>query len=149
MSTTALQTLLTRVHRFLKKNADHKGAAQLQAAFDEIRHALRANPKDERQLQKLGGLQLRMGLKNGAIDAYLLACQSYCDDGFYQKAVGVYKQALRIDNKRYDILEMLGDAYADANKKKEALKQYQALVELHLIENRSKEGFRLFDKMEE
>lgn len=149
MSTTALQTLLTRVQRFLKKNADHKGAAQLQAAFDEIRHALRANPQDERQLQKLGELQLRMGLKNGAIDAYLLACQSYCDDGFYQKAVGVYKQALRVDNKRYDILEMLGDAYADANKKKEALKQYQALVELHLKENRSKEAFRLFDKMEE
>ena len=69
------------------------------------------NPKDVRILLKVGDLQARRGEKQLATEAYLKAADSYTEQGFYLKAVAVYKHILKIDPRQTEVAAKLRDVY--------------------------------------
>ncbi len=64
---------------------------QLDKAAKEFQRALDEDPDDVRILQKLAELYQKMGKKEQAADCFEKVAKTYAAQGFYQKAVALYK----------------------------------------------------------
>lgn len=103
---------------------------QIDKAIEEYERILRIDPKDFKLRQKLGDLYLRKGKKNEAINQYLNVADIYIKDGFYLKAIAIYRQILRTDPTKYDIYEKLADLYKKLGLTGDALTQLRSLAEI-------------------
>ena len=80
-------------------------------AIKELLHVVAADPNDVRVWLQLGDLYAKKGTKREAMDAYLRVAQSYEAQGFFLKAVAVYKQTVEIDAKRVDVIVKLAELH--------------------------------------
>src|SRR5207237_9025901 len=86
----------------MDKNKSIESAAKLIAkgAFDkavkEYQRVLELDPDDVRILQKLAELYQKMNRKAEAADCFEKVARTYSQQGFYLKAVALYKQVLKV-----------------------------------------------------
>ncbi|MEK6606592.1 MAG: tetratricopeptide repeat protein [Myxococcota bacterium] len=85
-------------------------------------------PKDVRIWLKVGDLQARRGEKQLATEAYLKVADTYTEQGFYLKAVAVYKQILKIDASLIEVNLRLADLYKHLGLLNDAMQQYEAIA---------------------
>src|SRR5258708_15238554 len=71
-----------------------KGA--LDKAVKEYQRVLEIDPDDVRVLQKLAELYQKMNRKAEAADCFEKVAKTYSQQGFYLKAVALYKQVLKV-----------------------------------------------------
>lgn len=107
---------------------------QLDKAILEFRKIVQADPSDVRTWLKIGDLSTRLNQKEAAIDAYIKAADQYADQGFFDKAVAVYKLVLNVDPNRVDIMMRLGEMYEMLHLHREALSIYEQLSDRKLKE---------------
>src|SRR5467141_2762523 len=95
-----------------------KGA--LDKAVKEYQRVLELDPDDVRVLQKLAELYQRMNRKAEAADCFEKVARTYSQQGFYLKAVALYKQVLKVIDRvevsiahQPELLVQLGEADAD------------------------------------
>jgi len=80
-------------------------------AIKELLHVVAADPNDVRVWLQLGDLYAKKGSKREAIDAYLRVAQSYEGQGFFLKAVAVYKQTVELDGQRVEVMVKLAELH--------------------------------------
>ncbi len=102
---------------------------QLDKAVVEYQRALREEPNDVRVLLKIGDLQVRMNARPAAVETYARVAATYDQQGFFLKAVAVYKQILQIDLARVDFYYKLADAYLKLGLVSDAMQNLEALAQ--------------------
>ena len=103
---------------------------QYDKAIKEYVKLLDADPKDSRILQKIGELYQKKGDNAEAANYFLRVGESYSADGFFLKAVAVYKQVLKLDEKRVDVNLKLAELYQQLGLMSDAMAQLQ-IVSAH------------------
>src|SRR5215510_5978137 len=70
---------------------------QIDKAVKEYLRIVQEDPKDVRVWLKIGDLYEKKGSKQEAIETYAKVARFYHEQGFFLKAVAVYKQILKLD----------------------------------------------------
>jgi pilus assembly protein FimV len=115
----------------LDKNKIIEAAAKLVAkgaydkAIKEYQKVLDADPKDVRTLQKMGELYQKKNENAQAAVYFTRVAESYTADGFFLKAVALYKQVLKLDPSLVDINAKLAELHQQLQLIGEAMAYYQ------------------------
>jgi len=109
-------------------------------AIVELQRLLEAEPGDVYALLKLGEVYARKGSKLQAVRTYEQVAEHYVEQGFYRKAVPVYKQVLRIDPGRLETSLRLAQMYQELGFTNEALSTYEVVAAGHAREGRIEEA---------
>ena len=70
----------------------------------------------------------KWGNVESALDTYKQVADHYSRDGFFLKAVAVYKQMLKLDPSAISIYTKLAELYNQLGLNSEAMKQYQIVA---------------------
>jgi tetratricopeptide (TPR) repeat protein len=116
------------------RRADHRSALRRYTRLTGL------DPDNPNLHLKVAELSLRLENKAGAIDAYLKAASLFVRDAFDAKAVSLYKQALRIDPKRYEICDLLATTYQRIGRVGDAIQALDTAAKTLEQEGRSAES---------
>src|SRR4051812_32358159 len=117
----------------MDKNKVIESAAKLIAkgSFDkavkEYQRVLESDPDDVRVLQKLAELYQKMNRKSDAADCFEKVARTYSAQGFYLKAVALYKQVLKVID-RVEVNVRLAELYQQLGLVGDATKEWQAVA---------------------
>ena len=113
---------------------------QLDKAIREYRKVVDEDPRDVRIWLKIGDLQARRGASSEAVETYSKVAEYYSEQGFYLKAVAVYKQILRLDPELVDVNLRLAELYKQLGLLNDAMRQYEQVSNHLHQQGRSREA---------
>ena len=133
--------------RALAAAEKYVGKGKLDAAIKEYRKVLKETPNDTGTLNRLGDLLARKGRLQEAIEMFEQTARHYADDGFFVKAIAIYKKIIRLDPDRLDVYEHLADLYQRQGLTKEARTQYDVVIERCQARGDSEGVIRAYQRM--
>jgi tetratricopeptide (TPR) repeat protein len=89
---------------------------------------LAEDAKDVRVLLKVGELHQKKGDDRAAADAFKKVADTYSEQGFFLKAVAVYKQIVKLDPDDVRVNERLAGLYQQLGLLSDAMSQYQLMA---------------------
>src|SRR6201987_1208369 len=98
---------------------------QIDKAGKEYLRIVQEDPKDVRIWLKIGDLYARKNAKQDAIETYLKVARFYHEQGFFLKAVAVYKQILKLDPRLVDVILKLAELYCPLGLMSDAVQHYE------------------------
>jgi len=108
---------------------------QFAKAIKEYLKVVQQDDKDVRIWLKIGDLYAKLGKKPEAAETYAKVAQFYSDQGFYLKAVAVYKQILKLDPTHIDSSQKLAKMYEELALTSDALTTYEAVADAYMAQN--------------
>jgi len=141
------EKLLQSAAKFAEKKKYDKAIA-------EYRRIVESDPTDTRTMLKIGDLQSRMLDFQGAIQTYNQVAEQYAKDGFFLKAIAVYKQIRELIKKhapelatRFShVTPRLADIYAKLNLTSDALTAYDEVATQLQKAGKDREAVEIFKK---
>ncbi|HWV39366.1 MAG TPA: tetratricopeptide repeat protein [Vulgatibacter sp.] len=118
-------------NKFTQAAAKLVQKGQLDKAIAEYQKARKADPKDVRILLKIGELQQKKGDNLTAAATLLEVAKSYAADGFFLKAVAVYKQIVKLDPDRIEVNLELAELYQQLGLLSDAMGQLRIVANHH------------------
>jgi tetratricopeptide (TPR) repeat protein len=122
---------------------------KVQKAIEEYQIIVDNDPSDIRTLLKIGDLHAKLGNIEAATDTYRKVAEHYAKDGFFLKAIAVFKQILKLDPGVIGIYVRLAELYNQLGLNSEAMKQYQIVVKHYENKGMKKESLDILKKMAE
>ena len=113
--------ILESVAKLVAKGAYDKAIKELQKILD-------SDPKDVRVLQKMGELYQKKNDNPGAAQYFIKVAESYSNDGFFLKAVALYKQVLKLDPSLVTVNLKLAELHQQLQLVGEAMAYYQVVA---------------------
>jgi len=89
----------------------YQSRGQYDKAIAQYKKLVDTDKRDVRSLLKIGDLHVRKGDRGSAIETYETVAGHYAQQGFFLKAIAVYKQILKLDPSRLDAQVRLGEMY--------------------------------------
>lgn len=120
---------------------------QFDKAAKEYQRILEEDPKDVRALQKLAEIHQRAGRTQDAVALLLRVAESYTEQGFFLKAVAVYKQVLKSAQGRVDVHLRLAQLYQQLGLIGDATAQYQIVVDHHDQSGQTREALSVLRRL--
>ena len=120
---------------------------QLDKAIREYEKVVEADPRDVRTRLKIGDLYAKKGSIRDAADTYLQVAEAYSQQGFFLKAVAVYKQILKLDPNLVDVNIRLAELYHQLGLMSDAMAQYQSVANYYEKEGDTRSSFQTLQKM--
>ena len=120
---------------------------QLDKALKEYQKILEVDANDVRVLLRIAELHARRGDSKSAVDTYMKVAEQYTTQGFFLKAVAVYKNILKIDEARLEAYEKLAELYMQLGLTNDAMVQYGVLCDIHEKGGRAREMLDTLRKM--
>ncbi|HEY2747732.1 MAG TPA: tetratricopeptide repeat protein, partial [Polyangia bacterium] len=114
--------------------------SQFEKAIKEYLKVVADDDKDVRIWLKIGDLYAKLGKKSEAAETYAKVAQFYSDQGFYLKAVVVYKQILKIEPRLVDVNHKLAELYKQLGLLSDAMQQYEAVAAFYHREGKTREA---------
>ncbi|HET6372023.1 MAG TPA: tetratricopeptide repeat protein [Candidatus Polarisedimenticolia bacterium] len=102
---------------------------KIDAAIAQYEILVKDNPRDVNTINKIGDLYSRLGKKKDAIHQFSKIGEQYTKDGFFLKAIAIYKKIVKLDPASVDSLQRMADLHARQGLVNEARSQYQLLIE--------------------
>ncbi len=118
-------------------------------AIKELAGIVRQDPKDIKVRQKLGDLYARENKRSEALAEYNYVAKFYADDGFYLRAIALYKQILKLDPTQIAINLKLAELYHKQNLNGDAIQQFQLVYQFHERKGDTVRALETLDKMAE
>ena len=122
---------------------------QLDRAIKEYLSIVQEEPEDVRIWLKIGDLYWKKGTVPQAVSTYSRVAQHYSKDGFFLKAVAVWKQILNIDPAFTDAHLRLGELYVQLQLAPDAIAQFQHVIASYERDGRHRDGLALQKKVVE
>jgi tetratricopeptide (TPR) repeat protein len=117
----------------LIRNAERQvGHGKLNAAIDSYLKVLDASPDDTTTLNRVGDLYARLQRIEEAIQLFRRAAEHFSEEGFYVKAIAIYKKILRLDPGQLEASENLAALQAHQGLVNEARQQYLSVADGYL-----------------
>jgi pilus assembly protein FimV len=120
---------------------------QIDKAVKEYLRIVQEDPKDVRVWLKIGDLYAKKGAKQDATDTYLKVARFYHEQGFFVKAVAVYKQILKLDPRLVDVILKLAELYRQTGYMNEAMQHYESVAAHFHREGNTKEALDTVKKL--
>jgi pilus assembly protein FimV len=139
----------------LDKNKIIEAAAKLVAkgaydkAIKEYQKILDVDPKDVRILQKMGELYQKKNENTQAAQYFTKVAESYTSDGFFLKAVALFKQVLKLDPSLVEVNLRLAELHQQLQLLGEAMAYYQIVANHHDKQGETKLSLDVLRKMVE
>src|SRR5215471_1010172 len=137
----------------MDKNKIIEAAAKLVAkgaydkAIKEYQKILNADPKDTRALQKLGELYQKKNDHVQAAHFFTKVAESYSDEGFFLKAVALYKQVLKLSPGLLEVNLKLAELHQQLQLMSEAASYYQLVANQYEQAGDVKQSLNIFKKL--
>jgi len=137
----------------MDKNKIIEGATKLVAkgaydkAIKEYQRVLDADPRDVRVLQKMGELFQKKNDNVQAAAFFTRVAECYSGDGFFLKAVALYKQVLRLNPELVEVNVKLADLHQQLGLLTEAMAFFQTVVAHHEKRGDTRATFDTLKKM--
>jgi len=133
--------------RIVQSAEKNLSRGRLDQALSDYLRLLKDQPKDVFALNKAGDLCVRMGKPSDAIEHFARIAELYTNDGFFLKAIAIYKKINKIDPTRLDVYERLAELYERQGLTQEARSHYAVLAEQWLKKNDLKGAIVAFSKI--
>lgn len=137
----------------LDKNKIIEAAAKLVAkgaydkAIKEYQKVLDVDPKDVRILQKMGELYQKKNDNPQAAFFFTKVAESYSNDGFFLKAVALYKQVLKLDPSLVEVNIKLAELHQQLQLMSEAMAYFQIVANHYDKSGDTKKSLDVLKKM--
>ena len=137
----------------MDKNKIIEAAAKLVAkgaydkAIKEYQRVLEVDPKDVRILQKMGELYQKKNDNAQAAQYFTRVAESYTNDGFFLKAVALYKQVLKLDGSLMDVNVKLAELHQQLQLMGEAMYYYQLVANHYDKQGDTRRSLEVLRKM--
>lgn len=105
---------------------------KIEPAIKEYERLLDDNPNDVNTLNRIGDLWVRINRTDQAVKAFSRIADHYAKDGFFLKAIAIYKKINKLDPSKLDVYAKLADLYAKQGLAMEAKSQYQVLADYYV-----------------
>jgi tetratricopeptide (TPR) repeat protein len=105
---------------------------KIEPAIKEYERLLDDNPSDVNTLNRIGDLWVRINRNDEAVKVFSRIADHYSRDGFFLKAIAIYKKINKLDPSKLDIYAKLADLYGKQGLAMEAKSQYQVLADYYL-----------------
>ncbi|MDX9999682.1 MAG: tetratricopeptide repeat protein [Polyangia bacterium] len=122
---------------------------QLDKAIREYLRVVEEEPGDVRTWLKIGDLQLKVGASGDATATYLKVANTYSQEGFYLKAVAVYKQVLRLQPEFVEVHFKLAALNKQLGLISDARRQLETAFQLLVKAGRTEESHQVLSAMVE
>ena len=120
---------------------------QIDKAVKEYLRIVQEDPRDVRVWLKIGDLYAKKGAKQDAIETYLKVARFYHDQGFFLKAVAVYKQILKLDPRLVDVILKLAELYRQLGLMSDAMQHFESVAAHFHREGNTKEALAAVKKL--
>src|SRR5258705_1658941 len=120
---------------------------QIDKAVKEYLRIVQEDPKDVRVWLKIGDLYAKKGSKQDATDTYLKVARFYHEQGFFLKAVAVYKQILKLDPRLVDVILKLAELYRQLGLMSDAMQHFESVAAHFHREGNTKEALATVQKL--
>jgi len=105
---------------------------KIEPAIKEYERLLDDNPSDVNTLNRIGDLWVRINRTDEAVKTFGRIADHYAKDGFFLKAIAIYKKINKLDPSKLDVYAKLADLYAKQGLAMEAKSQYQVLADYYI-----------------
>lgn len=113
---------------------------QFERAIKDYLKVVQQDDKDVRIWLKIGDLYAKIGKKPEAAETYQRVAEFYSEQGFYLKAVAVYKQILKIEPRLVEVNQRLAELYKQLGLLSDAMGQYEAIAAFWHKEGKTREA---------
>jgi tetratricopeptide (TPR) repeat protein len=120
---------------------------KVEAAIKEYRKLLEENPTDAGTLNRVGDLWVRLNRIGEACKIFGQTADHYTADGFFVKAIAIYKKVIKLDPTRLEVYERLAELYHKQGLINEARTQYQVLADYYLKHDNAASAIAILNKM--
>jgi tetratricopeptide (TPR) repeat protein len=122
---------------------------KIEPAIKEYERLLDDNPNDVNTLNRIGDLWVRINRFDEAAKVFGKIAEHYSKDGFFLKAIAIYKKINKLDPSKLDIYARLADLYAKQGLAMEAKSQYQVLADYYLKHGDPANALGIYRKISE
>ena len=120
---------------------------KIEPAIREYRKLLADNPNDINTLNRIGDLYARIQRIDEAVDFFTQIAEQYADEGFFVKAIAIYKKIIKLDPTRLEVYEKLAELYHRQGLVNEARTQYQVLADYYQKHDNAASAIAIYQKM--
>lgn len=113
-------------------------------AINEWKKLADLSPNDGTPYNAIGDLYLKKNAANDAMEAYFKAAAAFRAGGVALKAIAVFKKILKIDPNQFTAYKFLADLNAERGLVSNAVTDYLALSKLYLKANKPKEALETY-----
>ncbi|HSP17578.1 MAG TPA: tetratricopeptide repeat protein [Thermoanaerobaculia bacterium] len=122
---------------------------KIEPAIKEYERLLDDNPSDVNTLNRIGDLWVRINRNDEAVKTFGRIADHYARDGFFLKAIAIYKKINKLDPSKLDVYAKLADLYAKQGLAMEAKSQYQVLADYYIKHGDSGNALAIYRKISE
>jgi tetratricopeptide (TPR) repeat protein len=122
---------------------------KIEPAIKEYERLLDDNPSDVNTLNRIGDLWVRINRNDEAVKVFGRIADPYSKDGFFLKAIAIYKKINKLDPSKLDIYAKLADLYGKQGLAMEAKSQYQVLADYYLKHGDPGNALAIYRKISE
>jgi tetratricopeptide (TPR) repeat protein len=120
---------------------------KIEPAIREYRKLLAENPNDINTLNRIGDLYARIQRIDEAVDFFTQIAEQYSTEGFFVKAIAIYKKIIKLDPTRLEVYEKLAELYHRQGLVNEARTQYQVLADYYQKHDNAASAIAIYQKM--
>jgi tetratricopeptide (TPR) repeat protein len=134
----------------LKQDADAaEKKGDFARAIELLKLIVQDNPRDWQNVNRIGDLYAKLNKLKEANDQYVKVARYYADDGFFLKAIAVWKKVLRNDPSMLEGSRELGDLYARQGLVAEARQTLSQVYDEYVKKNRMREAEEVLRRLSE
>src|SRR5207302_2472298 len=122
---------------------------KIEPAIKEYERLLDDNPNDVNTLNRIGDLWVRINRTDEAVKVFGRIADHYSRDGFFLKAIAIYKKINKLDPSKLDVYAKLADLYAKQGLAMEAKSQYQVLADYYIKHGDAPNALGIYKKISE
>lgn len=122
---------------------------QVARAIKDYEKVVDLDPRDIRNRQKLAELYSRAKMTEQAMEAYETVARYYSENGFYLKAIAVYKQVQKLDPASVNTYHRLAELNEKQGLIGNAMAEYRSLVAYYEKQQMSPEAISVLQKMKD
>ncbi|MCB1033651.1 MAG: tetratricopeptide repeat protein, partial [Acidobacteria bacterium] len=120
---------------------------RIEAAIREYRKVLEDQPRDTGTLNRVGDLYARINRIDEAVRLFTQIAEQYTEEGFFVKAIAIYKKIIKLDPTRLGVYEKLAELYHRQGLVNEARTQYQVLADYYAKHENSTSAISIYQQM--